>query len=142
MQTSSKGIALIKLHEGHRERVYYDGNGFATIGYGHKLLPGEDYTVLQEGEAEAILKNDLKIAEEAVTRLVDIGLNQHQFDALVSLVFNIGAGAFQRSKTRRALNQRNIGIAVDEWFGFNRIASGPSSGLIRRRSEEILLFLS
>src|SRR5271156_2172197 len=90
---SENGIALVESSEGLSLTVYLDGAGFKSIGYGHKLTDGETFSdgITQE-EAEEILKNDLSIADAAVSRLVP-GANQNQHDALCDFCFNLGPGS-------------------------------------------------
>ena len=84
MQLSAEGLELIKKSEGFRDRVYRDIAGFPTIGYGHLLKPHESFpNGLTEPEAGAILATDVRQAELAVDRLVEVALTQGQFDALV-----------------------------------------------------------
>jgi lysozyme len=105
MQISDAGLALIKINEGERARVYPDMAGYPTVGYGHKLLPGETFpNRITEAEASALLRKDVGWAESAVTREVKVPLTQGQFDALVDFTFNCGAGTLRRSTALRLLN--------------------------------------
>ena len=91
MRTSPAGIELIKDFEGLRLEAYPDpgtGGDPWTIGYGHtgpEVKPGLIISIEQAG---ALLKEDLVKFEEAVERLITVGLNQHEFDALVSFTYN------------------------------------------------------
>ncbi len=94
MELSAEGLELIKTSEGFRSQVYQDVVGIPTIGYGHRVLPGESFpNGVGEVQATAILTNDVQEAEHAVTRLVTAVLTQGQFDALVDFCFNVGEGA-------------------------------------------------
>lgn len=126
MRVSFAGLNHLKTVEALRLQVYDDATGrplargqkpqgFATIGYGHKLLPGEDYFIITEAQAMQILARDLIPAENAVNRLVKVPITQKQFDALVSFVFNAGAGAFARSTLLRELNSGNY-LAAQQNF--------------------------
>lgn len=97
MKISSKGLELIKKYEGFSSGKYLCPAGKATIGYGHVIQSGETYTNLTEKEALELLDQDADIAENTVNNLVKAPLNQNQFDALVSLVYNWGSGHFLRS---------------------------------------------
>ena len=82
--------------EGVRLTVYRDVAGYPTVGVGHLLTPEDGLSVgdrISYDEAIEFLENDLKKAEEGVKRLVgDLPIYQHEFDALVDLVYNVGEG--------------------------------------------------
>ncbi len=145
---SDDGIDLITQHEGFSAHVYEDIAGNPTIGYGHLLEPGEAYpNGITEGEARNILRDDVGTAEAAIRNNVDVDLTQSQFDALTSLVYNIGAGAFRNSTLLNRLNQGDYEGAADQFlaWGNSRNEQGqlePDVGLARRREEERTLFLS
>jgi len=141
--TSKKGIDFIKGHEGFVPKIYNDSYGYKTIGYGHLLKEGEEKLFangITREQAEQLLKEDLKIAEKAVNLWVEVPLNQNQFDALVSFVFNVGQGNFRRSTLLKKLNNGDYMGAADEFLKW--IGKPPLKGLIRRRAEERKLFLS
>src|SRR5450631_4021493 len=105
MQLSTNGLELTKKAEGFRNRVYVDVAGIRTIGYGHRLLPGESFpNGIDETQAEGMLTADLRTAELAVDRLVKVPLAQGQFDALVDFAFNLGAGRLAASSLLKDLN--------------------------------------
>lgn len=144
MQISDRGLDIIKAHEGLRLEMYYCPANKPTIGYGHVILPSEQdlmtRTITRE-EAEQILRSDVGIAERAVGDLVAVELNQNQFDALVSFVFNIGVGNFRSSTLLKRLNEEDYNGAASQferWVYANRRVL---PGLIRRREEERDLFL-
>lgn len=145
MKTSARGIALIKKWEGLELEAYQDIAGVWTIGYGHtaSAKPGLVWT---EQIAEAALTRDLESREDAVARLVTAPLTQNRFDALVSLIYNIGIGAFQTSTVRKRINRGDSDAAIAEaWGWFNKATIGgvlrEVTGLKRRRAAEIALFL-
>ena len=105
MKTSKDGIDLIKEFEGFRKDAYLCPGGVWTIGYGHTRGVRAGDSIL-ESEAEDLLKEDLREAEEAVSHLVSTPLRQSQFDALVSLVYNIGSGNFCTSTIRKVINYK------------------------------------
>jgi len=142
MNISQKGLNLIKIHEGYRARRYLCAAGIPTIGYGHALKNGENYTEITESKAEELLKQDVQIAESTVNSSVIIKLSQNQFDALVSLVYNWGTGNFLKSDFLKKLNSLKYEEVV---IGFRSIIKGNGKilpGLVRRREEEIKLFLT
>src|SRR5574343_1848938 len=104
MRTSQDGIELIKHFEGFRSYPYQCQAGVWTVGYGHTRGVTQDTPPVNSVLAEALLVQDLRNSERCVNNLTHVELNQQQFDALVSFVFNLGGGAFQRSKLRMKLN--------------------------------------
>ena len=86
MKTSPKGIALIKEFEGLRLKAYKCPGGVWTIGYGH-TAGVKSGMVITEAQAEEYLKADLIVFERYLNGL-GLALNQNQFDALVSFIYN------------------------------------------------------
>jgi lysozyme len=141
MRTSQRGIDLIKEFEGYSERVYMCAGGKYTIGYGHTRGVEVGDTCTRE-QAEKYLREDLRDAEETVLALITVPLSQNQFDALVSLVYNIGSGNFYDSTIRRVINL-NIGDIEEyrlAWMMWKKSRGKVLKGLIRRREAEFKLF--
>lgn len=135
---SAQGLALLKQHEGLRLYVYKDSAGFPTIGYGHKLLPGESFpNGISPEQAEAMLARDTTWAQNAVRDNVKVPITQNQFDALVSLVFNIGSNAFKNSTLLKLLNQGFYAAASEQILAW-RFAGGKPILLSRRQKEKTL----
>ena len=151
MKTSDKGIDFIKRHEALRLNAYLDAAGVWTIGYGHTsgVNSGD---VISEKQAEEFLRADLTIAERALDR-TRLQLNQNQFDALVSFIFNVGVGrpkshpngpaGFLGStlliKARHDVNDPTIRKEFERWI----YAGGKVlNGLVRRRKEEADLYFT
>ncbi|HHT3785809.1 lysozyme [Enterobacter roggenkampii] len=146
MQTSDKGIALIKQFEGCKLTAYQDSVGVWTIGYGWtKPVDGKPIragmTINQE-TAERLLKTGLVSYESDVSRLVKVGLTQGQFDALVSFTYNLGARSLSTSTLLRKLNTGDYAGAADEFLRWNKAGGKVLNGLTRRREAERALFLS
>lgn len=149
MQTSDKGIALIKDFEGCSLTAYPDpGTGGApwTIGYGwtqpvdgKPVRPGMK---IDKDTADRLLKTGLVSYENDVTRLVKVMLSQGQFDALVSFAYNLGARALSTSTLLRKLNSGDYAGAADEFLHWNKAGGKVLNGLTRRREAERALFLS
>jgi lysozyme len=140
MKISSKGLELIKKYEGFSSKKYLCPAGKATIGYGHVIQNGETYTMLTEKEALALLDQDADIAENTVNTLVKVPLNQNQFDALVSLVYNWGSGNFLRSLGLKKLNNKDYKGAITEFSKINQANGKVLRGLVNRRLAEATLF--
>ena len=146
MKTGAKGIELIKRWEGLELTAYQDIAGVWTIGYGH-TASATSGLVWTEQVAEAALTRDLESREDAVARLVTAPLTQNRFDALVSLIYNIGVTAFQNSTVRKRINNGDSDFAVAEaWGWFNKATVNGElqrvEGLARRRAAEIALWMT
>ncbi len=156
MNISQKGIDLIKGFEDCILTAYNCPAGIPTIGYGHTgcdVYIGRKITKI---DAERILQNDLKIHCNNVRKLVKVPLNQNQFDALVSLEFNIGYGNFASSTLLKLLNTHDYQGAAKRFLFENPNAKTDEekykgcfvfdssnkvlSGLVRRRKTEQELF--
>lgn len=139
MKTSNKGIELIKKHEGLRLKAYLCPAGKWTIGYGHTkdVKPGQ---VITEEEAERLLRDDLAIAENEINRH-NLDINQNQFDALASFVYNVGVGNFRTStllkKIKANPNDESIADEFRRWVYSN---GKKLPGLVKRREEEAELY--
>lgn len=146
MQTSEKGIAVIKQFEGCKLTAYQDSVGVWTIGYGWtQPVDGKPIragmTIKQE-TAERLLKTGLVSYESDVSRLVKVDLTQGQFDALVSFTYNLGARSLSTSTLLRKLNAGDYAGAADEFLRWNKAGGKVLNGLTRRREAERALFLS
>lgn len=148
--TSPALKAHIKASERLMLTAYLDPAGVPTIGWGHiKTVTKADVTrrrTITEGAAQELFEADLDEAERAVRRLVKVRLNQNQFDALVDFVFNLGAGAFQRSTLLKLLNKGDYEGAALQFVRWNK-AKDPKTGKLRelrgltiRREWEAKLF--
>ena len=141
MKTSPKGIALIKEFEGLRLMAYPCPGGVWTIGYGHTagVKPG---MVITKAQAEEYLKADL-IAFERYLNGLGLALNQNQFDALVSFIYNVGTGNFSNSTLLRKVraNPQENSI-MDEFLRWVYSKGRVLPGLQRRRLAEMKLYFS
>ncbi|EOD8860416.1 lysozyme [Enterobacter hormaechei] len=146
MQTSEKGIALIKEFEGCKLTAYRDSVGVWTIGYGWTQpvdgKPIRSGMTIKQETAERLLKTGLVSYESDVSRLVKVGLTQGQFDALVSFTYNLGARSLSTSTLLRKLNAGDYAGAADEFLRWNKAGGKVLNGLTRRREAERALFLS
>ena len=146
MKVSSKGLELIKEFEGFSSVAYLCSAKKATIGYGNTFW--EDGTPVKIGDqiskerAETLLKHVVDNFSVAVEVDIKIEVTQNQFDALVSLAYNIGLGAFKNSTLLRQLNCGNFVGASQEFLRWNKSNGKPLLGLTRRREREKLLFES
>ena len=140
MKTSIVGRNLIKTFEGYRDTAYLDPVGIWTIGYGHTQGVHEGDTVTEE-QADVFLQQDLEAAENTVNA-TGLKLSQLQFDALVSLVYNIGSGNFQSSTLLKLLKQSTKPRQdLEKWWKvWNKAGGKTLKGLERRRAAEYTLY--
>lgn len=140
MTTSIKGRDLVESVEGIRLKAYLDGNGIPTIGFGStgNVKMGD---VITAEQADARLAADLHQAEWAVNTFVKIPLNQNQFDALSSFVYNIGSGNFSKSTMLKLLNDGKYEDAAKQFFVWVKVNGKFSQGLMNRRVKEEALFM-
>ena len=144
MKVSNKGLELIKEFEGFSSVAYLCSAKKATIGYGNTFW--EDGTPVKIGDqiskerAETLLKHVVDNFSVAVEVDIKIEVSQNQFDALVSLAYNIGLGAFKNSTLLRQLNRGNFVGASQEFLRWDKSNGKPLLGLTRRREREKLLF--
>ena len=136
-------LSLIQRFEGFSARVYGDIAGHPTVGYGHEVQPGEDFSAgVTKERAAQLLMQDAAKASAAIQRMVHTSLNANQLSALTDLVYNIGPGAFARSSLLRDLNAGNFAAAANEFLKWDRANGVENRGLYARRNAERALFLT
>lgn len=145
MQTSEKGLGIIKPFEGRHLEVYKCPAGIATIGYGSTYY--EDGSKVKmtdppisEDRAEQLLLNTLKGFEVGVMKRTTAHINQEMFDALVSFCFNLGLGNYQASTLRMKLNRGEYEDIYEQFLRWNKAGGMVLRGLTRRRKAEGVLF--
>ncbi len=146
MRTGKQGIQIIQHFEGLKLRPYKCPAGLWTVGYGTligngKTLPPEWNRLFTVSECTALLFEELRSKEKGILRYVRVPLTQNQFDAIVSFVYNLGLGAFQRSTLRRKINRGDFLGASQEFIKWNKAGGKVLAGLTRRRISETALFL-
>lgn len=146
MAVSLFGVDLICDFEGKRLVAYDDGVGVWTIGFGTTIYPNgikvKKGDTCTEAQAKSYMAHDLKKFEQAVNGAVNIPLNQNQFDALVSLAYNIGTGAFNKSTLVKKLNAGDIRGAADQFDVWVNAGGKRMQGLVNRRAREKALYLA
>lgn len=145
MKTSRNGINLIKEFEGYSATAYLCPAGVWTIGYGTTEGVASGMRISEE-QALRMLANDLNKFERAVSRAIIPAIpNQNQFDAMVSLCYNIGERAFTNSSVARNFKGGRLEAASNSFMLWNKITVRGklvvSNGLVRRRGRERDLFL-
>lgn len=141
MQTSSAGLDLIKKYEGCRLEAYKCAAGVPTIGYGHTfgVRMGNKITPAQ---AAVMLAQDVANVDRQMTTVVRVPLEQHQWDALASFVFNLGIHALSGSTLLKMVNQGKMAEAAQEFPKWTHGGGQVLPGLVARREAEKALFLS
>lgn len=145
---SAEGTTFIAQFEGFRANLYNDAAGHATIGFGHLVHrgrvdgsePAEFKAGISRERALKLLRTDAQGAGSTIERAVTVPLNQAQFDALVSFVFNVGGGALQKSTLLRRLNAGEFDAVPAELAKWNKAGGRVLPGLTRRREAEGRLF--
>ncbi len=140
MQIGPKGLKLIKVCEGLRLTAYKCSAGVWTIGYGHTGADVYDGLQIDEITADNLLLDDLAWVHRIIPKFIRLELNQGQFDALCSLIFNIGSGNFKASTLRSKLNREDYDGAANEFWKWRRGGGVILPGLVKRRECERLLF--
>jgi RHS repeat-associated protein len=140
MNLSKRGLDCVKSYEGLNLNVYKDSAGYPTIGYGHLILSGEDFSGgITEEQAADLLRKDASDAIKAVQDLVKVELTQNQFDALVSFSFNLGRGSLAKSTLLANINSGK-GITESNFTDWNKAGGQVVGGLTARRKDEYSLF--
>ncbi len=153
-EVSEDGCTFIKLAEGFRSKPYDDhtaqevtsfaqASGFPTVGYGHKITSAAEFEKykngIDESQAAALLKQDLEDTKRKIVSKVKVPLEQRQFDALMSLVLNVGSD--KTPKLFEKLNAKDILGAAHEFSDVTKSKGKELAGLVNRRADEIELFL-
>jgi lysozyme len=142
MKISQAGVELIKSFEGFSATPYKCIAGVWTIGYGHTTGVTEDSGHITERYASQLLEEELRRYGARLMRMVKVNLSQGEYDALVSFVYNLGLGSFQRSTLRQKLNRGDKAGAANEFAKWCKAGGRPVAGLLRRRYAEGRMFLS
>ena len=141
VRISQSGLDLIKSFEGFSATPYADASG-QSIGFGHFILPGESFpSAISEAQATDILLSDSAKAQKAISDYVTVPLNQNQYDALTSFIFNVGVYAFANSTLLRVLNTGDYVGAAGEFQRWNKSGGVVNDALVQRRAAEATLFL-
>ena len=140
--------------EGLSVQPYSDSGGHKSIGYGHKVIPGEQFGKITQDYAKVLMSTDVKPIEAFLNSNITTKLTQNQFDALVMFIFNIGRTAFLNSSVYSKIQSGDFDGAEASWRRWVNVTvrttdknTGevlrelvPVKGLINRRETEIKLF--
>lgn len=142
---SELGFKIIREFEGLRLNAYKDTGGVWTIGFGTIKYP--DGTSVKAGDtcteaqAKEWLKNDCKWVDACLDKNIKVKINQNQFDALASFVYNVGETAFVKSTMLTLINRDNLSAAANQFDRWVFDNGKRIQGLVNRRSKEKELFL-
>jgi lysozyme len=139
MKLSKVGADLIKKYEGCRLKAYKCPAGVCTIGYGHTGNVKEGQVITQ-AHADDLFDKDIQRFVDGVNKVVNVILNQNQFDALVSFSYNCGVGALQNSTLLEYVNKKQFAKASAEFNKWNKGGGKVLQGLVKRRNDEQALF--
>ena len=134
-----EGISLIQKFEGCELEAYKCPADVWTIGYGHTKGVVEGMKITKE-EAEQMLIDELHEYENYINKYVTVALSQHQFDALVSWVYNLGPANLKASTMLKVLNEGQYEEVPSQMKRWNKAGGKTLDGLIRRRQAEAYLF--
>ena len=141
LAVSLAGLLSIAAFEGMKPVAYRDPVGIPTVCAGHTkgVRIGQ---VKTENECQELLREDASEAGRHVGKCTTAPVTQAQYDALVSLAFNIGGPAYCRSTLVRKLNAGDCKGAANEFLRWVRARGKVLPGLVKRRAEEQLRFLT
>ena len=139
MKISENGLELIKKFEGCETTAYQDSVGVWTIGFGHTKGVEEGQTCSIE-DAESMLADEMDEYEGYINNMVKVELQQHEFDALVAWVYNLGPTNLGESTMLKVLNGGQFDRGPDEMNRWPRAGGEILEGLVRRRQAESLMF--
>jgi lysozyme len=148
MQISEKGIAAIERSEGSKCTPYMDGGGVPTIGIGciryedGSSVTMQDCEISKERVQDLFRNGTLPQFETAVKAAIHVPLEQHEYDALVSLAYNIGTTGFKGSTLVKLLNAGvNRSEVAPQFLRWTKDNGKVVQGLTNRRTAEMNMFL-
>lgn len=143
---SKDGYDLIKSFEGLETTAYKDSAGIWTIGYGTIKYPNGTRVAegdkISQAQAQSYLESDSKWVDACLDKHIKVKVSQKQFDALASLVYNIGETAFSSSTLLKKLNAGDYKGAGDQFDVWVNAGGKRVQGLVNRRAKEKALFLA
>ena len=147
LDISERGFDLIKKFEGLKLKAYKDSAGIWTIGYGTIRYPNgkpvRQGDTCTQAQANEYMKHDCRWVEATLDKHIkNARLNQNQFDALASFVYNVGENAFAKSTMLSLINKNNLTSAASQFDRWVNAGGRRIQGLVNRRNSEKALFLS
>lgn len=138
---SEAGIEFIKRQEGFRSKAYWDVKQW-SVGYGTGGPGIGKNTVVTKAQADALLRQRVRLDEKAVNASVRRPMTQGQFDSMVSMSYNIGYNRIGKTQTVRHFNAGNIEKAANSFYGWTNAGGKRNAGLVKRRGQERSMFLT
>ena len=136
-------LEIIKKYEGFSSQAYKCPAGVWTVGWGHTGRDVYEGVTITEKEASLLLEKEVRKLEEEVLFYLDNKPTTNELDALTSLCYNVGLGAFKKSRLLKRINLKENGELISkEWIEFNKVNGKVVKGLLRRRAEEICLYFT
>lgn len=149
-------IECLMEWEDVKNKPYLDSGSLLTIGCGHLITKSELSTgnICIDGllvryssgitnkQVAKLLRQDLQSRDVALTKMLDVELNQNQYDSLLSFMFNIGIDAFRKSTMLKKLNEGDYDSVPAQLKRWNRAGGKVVKGLSNRRNNEIILWCS
>lgn len=145
MNLSKRGVEFISKEEGVVLKRYKDVAGFPTIGIGHLITGLEKPPIgdaITHKRALELFQEDVQYFETMLETVLEVELTQSQFDACLSLMYNIGYGGFKKSSVLRHINHREMLKAGNAFLLWNKAGGKVRQGLVKRRRRERNLFLN
>jgi lysozyme len=147
MNISSNCIKIVTEFEGFSEKPYLDVVRVPTIGYGTTVYSNgnkvkmTDSLISKENAIKELTYHINQLCIPYIKSNIKVELNQNQFDALCSFIYNIGAGNFIKSTLLKKINNKDFNGAADEFLKWNKASGKVFPGLTKRREAERKLFL-
>ncbi|MGF7075349.1 lysozyme [Mucilaginibacter sp. 3215] len=146
MKIDKEGLEFIKEHEGIILHAYKDVVGVWTIGIGCTYYPNgtavKEGDTITQAQCDDLFFNVVQRFEKAVTAAITVPINQHQFNALVSLAYNIGSAGFAKSTLVKRINTGASPDLIRAAFAmWNKAGGVINSTLVKRRKDEADLYL-
>lgn len=142
-QINDLGLWIIKDFEGCKLVVYKDIKGLPTVGWGHKVLVTDKLSIgdtITQEQADCWLIKDVNRTAGMLDSMIHNNITENQFSACVSLAYNIGVGAFERSTLLAYINNNQLMMAGEEILRWDHSKGLENFGLLRRRKAEQSLF--
>lgn len=149
MEVSKKGLDLIKKYEGFYPKVYLDPVSIPTIGYGIIKYPNgkrvkmSDPSITEKQASDMLEELINKTYAPELNRLLKVKVNQNQFDALVSFIYNLGGSNLSKSTLLSKINKNPNDLSIkSEFLKWNKAGGKVLAGLTKRRKEEAELYFT
>jgi lysozyme len=142
MNINNAGIQLIKTFEGCKLTAYQDQKGIWTVGFGCTGPTIKEGLTITQDEADKMLLDALGLVIRGLNGLIVVPITENQFNAMASLIYNVGLEYFKTSTLLRYVNNSDFVAAADQFLLWDHCAGKVDPGLLRRRQAERELFLT